>query len=88
MTPLEFRTLLFKLNLQQTEFSRLVSVTPRAVNLWALGHRPVPGPVQAYINLLYSLPQRLKDAELAKLRYMPKKENPEWLVPEADNDPD
>lgn len=67
MDATEFRGALAALELTQVDLGRLVSVTPRGVNLWAMGEREVPGPVAAYLGLLLSLPRALQVQELSKL---------------------
>lgn len=52
----------------QTDFARLIGVTPRAVSLWMVGDRAIPGPVEAYAKLLQALTPAQRQAEFAKLR--------------------
>jgi transcriptional regulator with XRE-family HTH domain len=68
MNASELRNALMELGLGQAQFARLVEVTPRAVSLWLAGEREIPGPVEAYLNLLSSLPKALFVKELARLK--------------------
>ncbi|MEN5081827.1 hypothetical protein ABE438_05025 [Bosea sp. TWI1241] len=54
------------LGISQATLARLLDVTARGVNLWAMGERSVPGPVAAYLRLLSSLPINLRQVELAR----------------------
>jgi transcriptional regulator with XRE-family HTH domain len=56
-----------RLGLRQTEFARLLDVSPRTVSLWATGDTPVPGPVLAYLRVLQSLSAESLAAELDRL---------------------
>lgn len=67
MRPDELKQLLEDLNITQATFARLVGVTPRAVNLWMMEDRSIPGPAVAYANLLRSLPPNLRQAEINRL---------------------
>lgn len=51
----------------QADLARLLGVTARAVNLWVMGDRPVPGPVESYVRLLQALTPNLRQAELSRL---------------------
>lgn len=55
------------IGITQADLARLLGVTARAVNLWAMGDRPVPGPVEAYTRLLQVLTPNLRQAELSRL---------------------
>lgn len=55
------------LGLSQVDFARLIEVTPRAVSLWMVGERAVPGPVKAYARLLLTAPLSARQIELARL---------------------
>ncbi len=68
MDTADFREALKNLGISQVNLARLVSVTPRAVSLWANGAREVPGPVQAYLRLLASLPKALQAQEMTRLK--------------------
>ena len=68
MKPDELRFTLAKLEISQADFSRLVEVTPRAISLWLSAEREIPGPVEAYIRLLSSLPPGQVQAELSRIR--------------------
>ena len=52
----------------QADLARLVDVTPRAVSFWVKEGRDIPGPVQAYLRLLRSLPANLRAVELSRLK--------------------
>jgi len=67
MTPQELKQLLEDLSLTQAGFARLVGVTARAVNLWMMEDRAIPGPAIAYARLLGSLPINLRQVELGRL---------------------
>ncbi|MFA6020583.1 MAG: helix-turn-helix transcriptional regulator [Rhodospirillales bacterium] len=68
MNASDLRNALLELGLGQAQFARLIEVTPRAVSLWLAGEREIPGPVEAYLNLLSSLPKALFVKELARLK--------------------
>jgi hypothetical protein len=63
----ELKAIIGKLGLSQTDFARLIGVTPRAVTLWMVGDRAIPGPVEAYGRLLSSVPLSARQFELARL---------------------
>ena len=50
MTGQEIKSTLAQMALTQSDFARLVGVTPRAVNLWATDGRAIPGPAEAYLG--------------------------------------
>jgi hypothetical protein len=64
----ELRLLLAELSLSQSDFSRLVEVTPRAIALWMSGGRGIPGPAAAYLRAFKLLPANLRQAELSRLK--------------------
>jgi hypothetical protein len=64
----ELRTILNDIGISQAEFARLINVTPRAVSLWMVGSRAIPGAVEAYARLLLSLPPGQRQVELARLK--------------------
>jgi hypothetical protein len=68
MSNTELRGLLAGLELSQTDFARLLAVTPRAVALWMAGDRAIPGPVEAYARLLSAAPSSTVQQELGKLK--------------------
>lgn len=68
MTNDELRTSLAKMGISQAELSRLLDVTTRAVSMWMASDRVLPGPVEAYVRLLQSLPEELQAVELGRLR--------------------
>jgi transcriptional regulator with XRE-family HTH domain len=67
MLSSNLRLILGELGLAQTELARLIGVTPRAVSLWLKGDREIPGPVEAYLNLLAKLPIGIRQTELARI---------------------
>lgn len=67
MSPEEFKHALGKIDLYQVDFADLMGVSSRAVSLWANGPVRVPGPVQAYLRLLLSLPPEMQRVELSQL---------------------
>jgi hypothetical protein len=68
MAPDELRTSLANLGVSQADFGRLIDTTSRGVALWLSGARTIPGPVEAYVRLLNSLPLALRQAELARIK--------------------
>lgn len=62
MTPTEFRDTLKYLRLTQVEFARRARVTPKAVQAWASGKAPVPGPVVALLTTWKTNPFHASDA--------------------------
>jgi hypothetical protein len=67
MTDDELRSALSDLGITQQDFSRLAGVTSRAVSLWVTDERQIPGPAEAYLRLLLSLPKTAQLKELARL---------------------
>ena len=67
MSPADLRSALNLLSLAQSDFAKLVGVTPRAVSLWLSGERTIPGPLGAYVRLLLSLPIGQREAEFSHL---------------------
>jgi len=68
MTNDELKICLAALGISQVELSRLIGVTARAVSLWMTGDRAIPGPAQAYVRLLQTLPMSLRQIELNRLK--------------------
>lgn len=68
MNAHELKQTLADLSLSQVDFSRLIEVTARTVNLWTTDEREIPGPAAAYLRLLRSLPEALRFQEIARLR--------------------
>jgi hypothetical protein len=68
MTSNDLKTILRELDLTQTDFARLIGVTPRAVALWMAEERAIPGPVEAYVRLLRLLPLHFRHVELSRLK--------------------
>lgn len=64
----ELRAALAELALSQSDFSKLLDVTPRAVTLWLSGERAIPGPAAAYLRAFKLLPANLRQVELSRLR--------------------
>lgn len=64
----DLKVILSGVGITQTEFARLIGVTPRAVSLWMVGDRAIPGPVEAYARLLQALTPPQRQAEIAKLK--------------------
>ncbi len=68
MNSTEFRASLDFLRISQVELARILNVTSRAVNTWATQDRRVPGPIEAYLNLLVSLPADYTAKELYRAK--------------------
>ncbi len=68
MTNDELKSFLTELQISQSDFARLIGVTPRAVALWATDERAIPGPAEAYVRLLRLLPPNLLQIELSRLK--------------------
>jgi transcriptional regulator with XRE-family HTH domain len=56
-----------RLGLKQSEFAKLLDVSPRTVSLWATGEVALPGPVRAYLRVLQHAEPAVRSAELARL---------------------
>jgi hypothetical protein len=67
MKSADLKSLLAELGLSQSDFARLLGLTPRAVALWVAEERSIPGPVEAYLRLLKLLPPNLRQVELTRL---------------------
>jgi transcriptional regulator with XRE-family HTH domain len=61
------KRVLDRLGLKQSEFAKLLDVSPRTVSLWATGEVALPGPVRAYLRLLQRAELSARSAELARL---------------------
>jgi transcriptional regulator with XRE-family HTH domain len=61
------KRVLDRLGLKQSEFAKLLDVSPRTVSLWATGEVALPGPVRAYLRLLQRAEVSARSAELARL---------------------
>jgi hypothetical protein len=61
------KLVLDRLGLKQSEFAKLLDVSPRAVSLWATGEVTLPGPVRAYLRMLQHAEPPVRSAELARL---------------------
>jgi transcriptional regulator with XRE-family HTH domain len=68
MLTIDLKTILNELGISQTAFARLIGVTPRAVTLWMMEDRSIPGPVEAYAKLLASVPLSIRQVELNRLK--------------------
>lgn len=68
MNGSELRIALSTLVVSQTELAALLGVSVRTVGTWVALDAPVPGPVEAYLNLLLSLPRPLQLLELRRVR--------------------
>jgi hypothetical protein len=66
-SAMALKEVLERLGLKQTEFARLVQVSPRTVSLWATGESPMPGPVLAYLRVLVALSPEALAVELNRL---------------------
>ena len=64
----DLKIVLGEIGISQADFARLVGVTPRAVSLWMVGDRNIPGPVEAYARLLAAVPPSARQAELNRLK--------------------
>lgn len=61
------KRILCRLGLKQTEFARLLDVSPRTVSLWATGEVTLPGPVKAYLRMLQAAGPEVRASELGRL---------------------
>ncbi len=68
MTSDGLKAILVELGITQTDFARLIGVTPRAVALWMSEERTIPGPVIAYVRIMQLLPPNLRQIELNRLK--------------------
>lgn len=57
-----------RFGLKQTEFARLLDVSPRTVSLWSTGETALPGPVVAYLRVLQLLPAEALAEELRRVK--------------------
>jgi DNA-binding transcriptional regulator YiaG len=57
MTSVEFFDILADLRVSQTAFSRLVDITPRAMQKWRTGESRIPGAAIAFLKLFAKLPR-------------------------------
>lgn len=64
---LSLKEKLDRLGLRQSEFARLIDVSPRTVSLWATGEIAVPGPATAYLRVLQLLPADALSRELKRI---------------------
>ncbi len=53
--------------MKQTDFARLLDVSPRTVSLWATGEVTIPGPVKAYLRMLQFADESRRTLEFARL---------------------
>jgi transcriptional regulator with XRE-family HTH domain len=63
----ELKRVLERLGLKQTDFARLLDVSPRTVSLWATGDVTLPGPVKAYLRMLQFADDSRRTLEFARL---------------------
>lgn len=68
MLNLSLKDLLERLGLKQSEFARLIEMSPRTVSLWATGESPLPGPVAAYLRVLQLLPTETRAEEFRRVQ--------------------
>lgn len=68
MANLGLKDVLERLGLKQTEFARLIEVSPRTVSLWATGESALPGPVAAYLRVLQVLPADALAGEMKRVK--------------------
>ncbi|NEJ23189.1 hypothetical protein GR247_23850 [Rhizobium leguminosarum] len=68
MNGSDLREALGSFGLSQVEFARLLDVSVGGVAQWLSGVRPVPGPVEAYVQLFLRLPPSIQELELQLLR--------------------
>ncbi len=61
------KRVLDRLGLKQTDFARLLDVSPRTVSLWATGEVALPGPVKAYLRMLQFADESRRTLEFARL---------------------
>jgi helix-turn-helix protein len=64
----DLKAIIGELGISQADFARLIGVTPRAVTLWMVGDRSIPGPVEAYARLVSSVPLSVRQIEFARLK--------------------
>ena len=79
MTQDDLKGMLDSLDMKPVELASLLNVTPRAINLWLAGEREVPGPTEAYLALLLSLPPALRAKEKLRLQNKGEKDMPEGM---------
>ncbi len=68
MLNLSLKESLERLGLKQSEFARLIEMSPRTVSLWATGESPLPGPVTAYLRVLQLLPADVRAEEIRRVQ--------------------
>ena len=68
MRASELKEILAEVGITQADFAQLIGITARAVSLWATEQRPIPGPTDAYLRVLRSLPANLRQVELNRLK--------------------
>ncbi|WP_186007836.1 helix-turn-helix domain-containing protein [Rhizobium etli] len=68
MNGSDLREALGSFGLSQVEFARLLDVSVGGVAQWLSGARPVPGPVEAFVQLFLRLPPSIQELELQLLR--------------------
>ncbi len=68
MSEQSLKSTLERLGLRQTEFARLIEVSPRTVSVWATGDARLPGPVAAYLRVLNMLSPSERAEEFKRLK--------------------
>lgn len=68
ISPEGLRSFLRDHNLTQAQFAQLMDVSVGAVAQWLSAARGIPGPVEAYLNLLLRLPPSLQENELSRVQ--------------------
>ncbi len=63
----DLKRVLDRLGLKQTDFARLLDVSPRTVSLWATREVTLPGPVKAYLRMLQFADDSRRTLEFARL---------------------
>ena len=67
MTGEDLRAHLAHLDIAKQEFSNVIGVTRRALDMWLSNTRAVPGPVAAYVNLLLMSPGEVTRIKMKRL---------------------
>jgi hypothetical protein len=68
MTSDELKATLQEYGISQADLARLLSVTPRAVNLWVNDGRSIPGPAESYLRLFRLLTPAQRQIEINRLK--------------------
>jgi hypothetical protein len=67
MTSGELKRFIHESGLTQAALAKLLGVTARAVSLWLIEERAIPGPAEAYMRVFKSLPPNLRQQEETRL---------------------